>query len=363
MEKFIIDMLPLKAELETKRVLKQLSVAHRYLAELKGVAESIPNESIIINTLSLQEAKDSSEIENIVTTHDELFKANILAESYIGAAAKEVKSYVSAMEQGFAEISKGQILSNNLLINMHERLIGNNAGFRKLPGTELKNLTTGETVYTPPQDYETIFSLMSNLEKYINDDSLSDVDALIKMSVIHYQFESIHPFYDGNGRLGRILNILYLVQKGLLQIPVLYLSRYIIQNKADYYRLLQEIRDSNNWEDFILFMLKGVEEISLQGITLIKSIKELMMDYKHRIRKDLPKIYSQDLINNLFKHPYTKIDFLVDDLKVTRKTARNYLEKLSDLNYLQKQKIGRSNYYINIPLLDLFLNVNKGNIQ
>ena len=230
----------------------------------------------------------------------------------------------------------------------------NNAGFRKQTGTKLIN-SFGETVYTPPQDSEEVLNLMSNLEKFINDDNFVDYDPLVKMAIIHYQFESIHPFYDGNGRTGRIINILYLVLKGLLDIPILYLSRYIIENKGKYYQVLQNVRDKEDWESMILYLLKGVEDTSVQTIDLVKRIKNLMQEYKIKLREELPKIYSQDLLNNLFKNPYTKIEFLEKDLQIVRRTSQNYLDMISEIGLLQKIKIGRSNYYINNELIKVLI--------
>lgn len=352
MIKYSPKELPPQLELETKLVLKSATAANRYLAELKGVSETIPNQSILINTLALQEAKDSSEIENIITTHDEMYKAELYSGLISSSAAKEVQSYAEALRTGFNLVKKDHLLTCNHILAIQEILEGNNAGFRKLPGADLKNRATRETVYVPPQDHETILRLMQNLESYINDDTLSDIDPLVKMAVIHHQFESIHPFYDGNGRAGRIINILYLVLKGLLDIPILYLSQYIIETKSDYYRLLQSVRDTNNWEEWILYMLKGVEITSRQTILIIQKIKELMQKYKQNIRTNF-RFYSQDLLNNLFRHPYTKIEFLERDLKVSRLTATKYLDQLADAGYLEKQKIWRSNYYINRPLFDL----------
>ena len=352
-----MDNLPPNAELETKLVLKKLASAHRYLAELKGIVSSIPNQAILINTLSLQEAKDSSEVENIITTQDELYKATVFSSPSITPATKEVQHYASALKKGFYLVQKKGLILNSDILEIHKELEQNDAGFRKVSGTALKNERTGETIYTPPQNHKEIVSLMSNLEQFINDDSMCDVDPLIKMAVMHIQFESIHPFYDGNGRTGRILNILYLVNKGLLDIPVLYLSRYITQNKPDYYALLQKTRDTNDWEDWICYMLAGVESTARQTITLVQGIKELMMTYKHRIREELPKIYSQDLVNNLFKHPYTKIEFLEDELNVSRLTARKRLELLTEKGFLEKHRFGKYNYYINVPLVELFENV------
>ncbi len=309
-----------------KKILKKLAIAHRYLAELKGVSLTIPNQGILINTLALQEAKDSSAIENIITTHDDLFKEE-LGEVPSNAAAKEVRDYASALRKGFDLVSRNGLITTNHIIEIYREVKKTDAGIRKIPGTELRNDLTGETVYVPPQQYQTIIALLTDLEKYINDDEISNADPLVKLAIIHYQFESIHPFTDGNGRTGRILNILYLVLKGLLDIPVLYLSRYIIQHKSDYYRLLQQVREQDSWEAWVLFMLTGVEQTSRQTITLVQEIGKMMMDYKHRIRNDFPKLYSQDLLNNLFYHPYTKIDFLVDDLGVTRQTASKYLDE------------------------------------
>lgn len=348
-----LNSLPPRADLETKEILKKAAQAHRFLAELKGVAQTIPNESILINSLVLQEAKDSSAIENIITTQDEIFKHGLFPEIRLNPAAKEVRDYAQALKKGFSLVKHNEMLTNNFILEIQSELIKNNAGFRKLSGTELKNDQTGETIYVPPQSADEIIKLMTNLESYINDDNISSVDPLIKMAVIHHQFESIHPFYDGNGRAGRIINILYLVQKKLLNIPVLYLSRYIIRNKSEYYRLLQAVRDKSAWEEWVLFMLTGVEQTSRQTIYIIEKIRNLMLEYKHEIREQY-RFYSQDLLNNLFFHPYTKIDFLRRDLKITRITATKYLNELVEGNFLKKKKIGTSIYYINHRLFNLF---------
>ncbi|MEW6773682.1 MAG: Fic family protein [Bacteroidota bacterium] len=350
-----IPLLPLPESIETEKILRQAILAHRYLGELKGKVETIPNESILINTLSLQEAKDSSAIENIITTHDEIFKSILFENLFVNnQSAKEVRRYAEALKEGFNDVRYTGLITQKTILKIHQILEQNNAGYRKLPGTQLIHQSTGKVIYTPPQDYDNIIRLMNNLEQFINDDSLSQLDPLVKMAVIHHQFESIHPFYDGNGRAGRILNILYLVKEGLLKLPVLYLSRYIIAYKSDYYKLLQQVREDGNWEPWILFMLKGVEETAKENINLVTSIKNLMQNYKHKIRKELPKIYSQDLLNNLFKHPYTKIEFLSNDLNITRLTATKYLELLVEKGFLKKQKIGKSNFYINEPLFNLF---------
>lgn len=344
--------LPLNVDLETKKVLRALPKAHAALAELKGIASIIPNQNILINTLGIQEAKDSSAIENIITTHDDLYKSELNFDAFKSLQAKEVQNYISALKKGFELITTTGLLTNNSILQIQEALEDNKAGFRKLPGTALKNGLTGEIIYTPPQDYEEIMGLMANLERYINDSEMQDCDPLIKMAIIHFQFESIHPFYDGNGRTGRIINILYLILEKLQSLPILYLSNYVIKHKPDYYRLLQKVRDENLWEDWLLFMITGVEKTAKETIELIIMIKELMLDYKHRLR-DNYKFYSQDLLNNLFKHPYTKIEFVVNDLGVSRLTAANYLNKLADDKMLRKDKLGTGNYYINEELFNL----------
>ena len=352
-----IPSLPLRQEVETKAVLKQVAQAHRRLAELKGAVQSIPNTAILINTLSLQEAKDSSAVESIITTHDELYKAELSFTGSMTPATNEVRNYADALLHGFNRVKSHLLLTCNDMIEIYQRIKLNKAGFRVTPGTTLKNDATGEIVYQPPQTTEEIVAYMDNLERFINDVDMCDWDPLVKMCVIHHQFESIHPFSDGNGRTGRVINILYLVLQDLLDLPVLYLSRYIIKNKGEYYRLLQGVRENaDQWTDWILFMLKGIEETSIETIALIKSIKELMMAHKQRIRGELNKIYSQDLLNNLFKHPYTKIDFVCQDLSVTRPTAVSYLNQLVEAGILSKMKMGRDNFYLNVQLFELLMN-------
>ena len=345
-----LTKLPLLQEIETQKVLKKAISANRALANLNGVARIIPNSSILINSLVLQEAKDSSEIENIITTHDELYRANLDIES-ITNEAKEVQNYKEALLRGFSLVSDTKLLLKKHIIEIQEILEQNDAGIRKQAGTNLKNAQTGEVIYTPPQDYETIQELLTNLEIYINEPN--DIDSLINMAIIHHQFESIHPFYDGNGRTGRIINILYLILKDLLDIPVLYLSRYIITHKADYYRLLQEVRTEDKWEEWILYILEAVEQTSLETIELINSISDLMIKIQDKISQELPKIYSKDLVEILFMHPYTKIDFLVDRLNITRKTASKYLNELENIGILENIQIKNSKFFINIELFNL----------
>lgn len=339
------------ARFETTAILKKTASASRLLAELKGVSASIPNQNILINTLALQEAKDSSEIESIITTQDELFRVSLFPEIEGNAAAKEVRRYVQALNAGFDLVRTQGLLTGRHIQQIQFVLKGDTAGYRKLPGTALKN-TRGETVYTPPQDPAVILDLMSDLERFINDPDVFDADPLIKMALIHHQFESIHPFYDGNGRTGRVINVLYLVQQGLLGIPILYLSCHLVRTKPEYYRLLQGVRDQNGWEDWTLYMLTAVEETARWTIGVVSAIQAALLDYKHRIRAD-HKFYSQDLINSLFMHPYTKIDFVAHDINVSRLTASKYLEALTDGGFLEKRRLGRSNYYINTALYGL----------
>lgn len=334
---------------ETPEILTRLAAASRQLAELKGVASSIPNQGILVNSLGLQEAKDSSAIENIVTTHDELFRHHAFPAA-ASAATKEVARYGQALFIGWQAVTKTKLLTNQTILRVQKELEQNDAGFRRLPGTSLKT-DAGVVVYTPPQEHSEIVALMGDLERFMNDDHLFHADPLVKMALIHHQFESVHPFYDGNGRTGRIICVLYLVRTGLLDIPILYLSRYIVRTKAEYYRLLQDVREQDAWEAWVAYLLTAVELTARQGITTVEAIRGLLLQVKHRVRAAHPKFYSQDLINNLFTHPYTKIEFLRADLGVTRLTASRYLDALVAGGVLKKQKVGRSNDYINEPLV------------
>lgn len=351
----IPDLPPATNQIESVAVLKALVGAHRALAEMKGHARSIPNPGILIDTLALQEAKASSEIENIVTTQDQIFQISPTARAFENANQKEVARYRDALKCGFDGLHRQQgILSNNTLIAMFQILKGTTSGFRQTPGTELLNERTGQTVYVPPQSQIEIRNHMSALESFINAPDEDGIDPLVRMALIHHQFESIHPFPDGNGRIGRIINVLYLVQKGLLDAPILYLSRYITQNKDSYYNLLQSTRDTGDWEPWLLYMIRGVEVISLDTIQLISGIRELMADYKSRIR-ETHRFYSQDLLNNLFRHPYTRIEYVMADLGVSRPTASRYLEELRKSGILDRIESGRDVYFVNTPLVAMFL--------
>ena len=358
---YSIPTLPLAFDVESKEILRQVNKANRALAELKGVATTIPNEAILINTLTLQEAKESSEIENIVTTQDDLYKAEIdVGKQLITAATKEVLRYRETLQLGFQLVKEEAQLSNKIVKKIQMYLVGNQAGFRSQAGTMLKN-GQGETVYTPPQSRDDIERAMANLEAFINRPEMCEIDPLIKMAIIHHQFESIHPFYDGNGRTGRIINVLYLVINRLLDLPILYLSRYITQNESQYYSLIQAIRDkgeenSREWQEWILFILKGVEQTALDTTRLVQGISALMQRHKQTLRPLFGKNYRHELLNNLFYHPYTKIEFMQRDLMVQRKTAAKYLNVMVEAKVLVVVRIGRENYYINRELMELFLN-------
>lgn len=350
-----LKLLPPKVELESNAVLKKVAVAHRYLAELKGIAQTIPNQSILIDTLALQEARESSAIENIISTFDDVYSSNLSQNSFLSPEAKEIHNYSKALKTGFELVRKNKLLTINYILKIQEIIENNNAGFRKLPGTVLINESTGKTIYTPPQDYDSIVNLMENLQNYMNKDEIYSVDPIIKMAVIHHQFESIHPFYDGNGRTGRIINILYLIKNDLLELPVLYMSRYLIKHKIQYYKLLQAVRDKAEWEKWLLFILNAIIDTSRDTIKTINEMRNAMQYYKITIRTKASRIYSQDLLNNLFRYPYTKIEYLMKDLSISRNTAIRYLDQLEKLKLIEKKKIGRDNFYVNLSLVRLLI--------
>ena len=348
-----LTILPPPMDLETKQVLKRVNDANRELAVLKGYARTIPNEYVLINALSLQEAKDSSEIESIITTHDELYRAGLFVRNEVSPQAKEVKYYAEALTEGFELLRRGDLLTINNICAIQRILERNDAGLRTQAGTTLKNSVTGEIVYTPPQEYDEIVRLMGNLEQVINDDSFwPEVDPLIKMAVIHFQFESIHPFYDGNGRTGRIVNVLYLVLKKLLDTPILYLSRYIISHKGDYYRNLQAVREKSDWECFILFMLDAVIATAKMTADTVTKIAEAQRNTKQAIRSNF-SFYSRDLVETLFLYPYTRIQHLQKQLGISRQTASVYLNQLTKAGLLEKMQLGRNQYFINRALFEI----------
>ena len=328
-----LEMLPYKnVDLKTNKILEQLTLSSRALAELKGYSNTIPNMHILINAVTINEAKDSSAIENIVTTHDDIYK--VLTESgYKEENAKEVVDYRNAIWLGYEQIKKDGYINTNTII--------------KIQGT-----IEQETIYTPPQNEQEIRTYLKNLEDFINNNE-DGIDPLIKVCLIHYQFESIHPFYDGNGRTGRILNILYLVLNNLIDSPILYLSKYINKTKQEYYKLFNEVRDNNNFEDWILYILKGIEITSKETMELIEKIQNEMKDYKEEFRNKLPKIYSKELLESLFYEVYTKISYIEKACNVTRITATSYLNQLEEIGLLESEKIGREKLYKNVRLIKL----------
>lgn len=339
--------------LDCRELWMAIAEAERHLAELKGLCETLPNQSILISTLSIQEAKDSSEIENIITTHDEIFADR--EEGSAAGSVKEVRHYVEALGVGFDDVRRSGLIRLKTLLDVQAQIEPKKAGLRKLPGTVLKNPSTGRIVYEPPQSAAEVESLMANLIDFLHAED--DLNPIVRMAIAHHQFESIHPFYDGNGRTGRILNLLILQKEGLLDLPVLYLSRYITTTKGEYYRLLQDTRDKGLWKEWCLYMVRGVSMTARSEIALVKSLRDLMQETKGKIRSRLEKIYSQDLLNNLFRHPYTKIEFVEKDLGVSRITATKYLELLVAEGILRKEKRGKTNFFINEQLFQLLSNV------
>lgn len=345
-----LPLLPPAVELETKAVLKQAIKANANLARLEGQARLLPHQGTLINSIVLEEAKDSSEIESIFTTQDELYRASAGGIAAASAATKEVMRYREALWKGFNSMQQRPITASTI-IDIVSAIKLTDMDVRTGFDTKIVNDSTGETVYTPPAGETLIRDLLENLVTYIHADD--DVDPLVKLAVQHYQFEAIHPFSDGNGRTGRILNILFLVHTGLLSVPVLYLSRYIIHRKSDYYRLLREVTENQAWEEWILFMLRAVEVTAIETTELIDRIRRLMDSTAEYVREKEPKIYSKDLIELIFREPYCKISWLVDADIAQRQTASGYLHKLERLGVLTARKIGRDKYFVNEPMMQL----------
>ena len=350
---FQLNLLPPNREkVETIKILRQVNKAATALAELKGIAKTIPNQIMLINAVVLQEAKDSSEIENIITTQDELYKALTINSSKLSAETKEVINYRKAIFYGCDFIKKQGFLRVNDIVSIQQELVDNTAGIRSTPGTVLKNDKTGEIVYTPPQDKAEILDLLTNFINHFNQND-SDLSPLINLAILHYQFESIHPFYDGNGRTGRILNILYLIVNELIEVPILYLSSYIIDNKQEYYKLLNQTNRTGDWEDWILFMLQAIEKTSINTISKISSSRTLLDKTIENVQNNAPKIYKKELVELLFEQPYSKIDFVVNKLRVERKAASRYLRELEEIGIIKSQKVGRETIYVNSELIEI----------
>ena len=351
-----ISTLPPNCNLETVPVYRQLNQTSRILAELKARANLIPNHSILIGTLPWREAKASCAIENIITTYSDILQTGPRPQEAGSPQAREVALYRQSLMCGWRLMEKqGMIISTNTIIEMFRVLKQTDAGFRAVAGTRIVNQDTGAVVYTPPQHPDQVTALMGDLENFINRDELCNLDPLIKMAIIHHQFESIHPFSDGNGRIGRILNVLYLLRCGLLDYPVLYLSGPIVKSKNEYYRLLQQVRENGCWPEWVIYMLRAVAQAAAIESGMIADIHELMMATKQRMRISLPKIYSHELINTLFCYPYTRSEYVIRALGVGRQTAAKYLNALARHGFVRKMKAGRINYFINDPLAQLLM--------
>ena len=341
-----LPLLPPITELDTRAVLKQAISANRVLANLRGLAAKIPNQGLLINSIVLQEARLSSEIENIVTTNDELYRAAANGDGKTDPHTKEVLRYREALHFGFKALRE-RPLNSNLFIELVQLIKQVDIGIRAIPGTALKN-DLGEVIYTPPVGEAVIRDKLANLEQFIHADD--GLDPLVKMAVMHYQFEAIHPFPDGNGRTGRILNLLFLVEQQLLDIPVLFLSRYIITHRQEYYAGLRGVTESQDWERWVLFMLKAVESTAQQTFEQVNRILALMEEVRERVQREAESIYSKDLVEAIFMQPYTKIAFLVEAGIAKRQTASRYLQTLAAMGVLRKEQVGREKYYINDAL-------------
>jgi Fic family protein len=345
-----LPALPPRQDVDTKAVLRACIEARAAIAELKVSGQFIPNQSVLINSIPLLEAQASSEIENIVTTTDRLFRFANEAANSPDAATKEALRYRSALQQGFLMLGERPV-TTTMAIEICRTIKGVDLDIRSTPGTALLNEATGEVIYTPPEGQDLLRDKLSNWERYIHE--AEDIDPLIRLAIMHYQFEAIHPFIDGNGRTGRVLNLLFLVDKGLLEIPVLYLSRYIIANKRAYYDRLLGVTTEEAWEDWILYMLEGVRQTAVWSSAKIKAIRELLDETGQRIRRDLPKIYSRELAEVIFVNPYCRIGDLVTAGIAKRQSAAVYLKALVGAGILTEVKAGRENLYINPALLEL----------
>ena len=345
-----LPLLPPKADLETKEILTKTIKASRALAQLNGAIRNLPNNRLFLDTLHLQEAKASSEIENIITTNDDLYQAVVADKKFDNPATKEVISYKEAIWLGFKRFEKKPFITTNLCLELVQCIKQNSAGIRTTRGTTLSN-TKGDIIYTPPSGEEVIRDKMANLETFINENK--SIDPLIKMAISHYQFEAIHPFSDGNGRTGRILLLLQLKLEQLLDIPALFLSDYIIEHKDKYYNSLRAVTERNDWSIFILYMLDMVEKTAIKGLNRLESIIQLMETTGQEIKEKLPKVYSKDLVEVIFKLPYTKRQNLIDFDLGTPKTVGKYLIALEEKGFLRSVRVGKEKLYLNQKLMDI----------
>jgi len=345
-----LPLLPPKINLETTQILRKTITASRTLANLNGAIINLPNPQLFLDTIHLQEAKGSSEIENIITTNDELYKSVVANKRFDNSATKEVISYKNALWYGLRQLENKSFISTNLCIEIMQRIKENTSSIRVTPCTTLSDVR-GNIIYTPPEGEHSIREKLFNLEKFINEES--NLDPLIKMALMHYQFEAIHPFSDGNGRTGRILLLLYLKMENLLDTPALYLSEYIIQNKSEYYKRLLLVTEQQNWESWILYMLDMIEITARKGLNQLKKIISLMEIMTSEIKTALPRIYSKELVEAIFKLPYTKKQHLINDGFGTSKTVGNYLIALEDKGFLKSEKIGYEKLYLNYRLMEI----------
>ncbi|MEZ4937406.1 MAG: Fic/DOC family N-terminal domain-containing protein [Crocinitomicaceae bacterium] len=342
--------LPPKAEIETKEVLKKSISASRALAHLNGAIRNLPNPRLFLDTLHFQEAKASSEIENIITTNDDLFRSLVADKKFENAATKEVISYKEAIWLALDKLEQKPFITTNLCIEIVQCIKQNTSGIRTTSGTTLSNLK-GEVIYTPPVGVEVLKEKMANLERFINEDTT--LDPLVKMAIAHYQFEAIHPFSDGNGRTGRILLLLILKLENLLDVPAIFLSKYIIDHKNDYYKKLRNVTEKNDWSGFIIYMLDMIEQTATKDLQRLESIISMMTNMANQIKQNLPKIYSKDLVELLFKLPYTKRKFLIEAGLGTPKTVGNYLIALEENGFLKSVRVGKEKLYLNQELMNL----------
>ena len=345
-----LPALPPTVELETRAVLKRCIEARTALAELKQAAELIPNQRMLINTLPLLEAKDSSEIESIVTTTDLLFQHAQDGEHQADPATKEALRYRKALHNGYQSLAD-RPLCTGTAVEICRTLKGVNMDIRRVPDTQLANDRTGEIIYTPPEGEDRLRDLLANWERFLHNET--DLDPLVRMAIGHYQFEAIHPFTDGNGRTGRVLNTLFLIQEGLLNLPILYLSRYIIAHRADYYRLLLDVTRDNAWEPWLLYMLSAVEETARWTCVKIAAIRRLAEHTTHFVRAQLPKTYSRELVDVIFEQPYCRISNVVDKQIAQRQAASRYLKELVSIGVLQEVQVGKEKLFIHPKLMQL----------
>lgn len=347
-----IPALPPAIELETRTVLKHCIEARTALGELKQAAELIPNQTMLINTIPLLEAKDSSEIESIVTTTDLLFQHAQSNDGHADAATKEALRYRTALYQGFQSLSE-RPLSTNTAVEICRTLKGIDMDIRKVPGVQLANDRTGEIIYTPPEGESHLRELLSNWERFLHNET--DLDPLVRLAVAHYQFEAIHPFSDGNGRTGRVLNILFLIEQGLLNLPILYLSRFIIANRGDYYRLLLEVTQNQAWEPWIVFMLNAIEQTARWTCAKINAIRTLSEHTARFVREQLPKLYSRELVDVIFEQPYCRIGNIVEKQIAQRQAASRHLQELVGIGVLREIQVGREKLFIHPKLMQLLI--------